>query len=1692
MTRIKHIIRKIFKILGWVFLAVLTLVIILLLFIRSPWGQDMVIQKATSYVANNTQSTVSIERLFITFSGNVYIEGLYLEDQKGDTLIYSKNLETGINPFPLIRKGNIVISRVEWEGLVANVERGDDGKFNFDFLIEAFASGNEPGNAQAKSPSDPPKDEGGMPEISIGPVRFTGFDLKYKDQKMGLDAKFRLGELELDLGNMDLDRMEFHIKHFYFADSELDYVQSQPFPPSEDTDTTDSVLPLVLIDDFTIEKVKASYQSIPDGIDAEMALGMFFISLPEADLEKQKILVKEILLNDSEMIYHSTKAGASDQAEEVESSTPSPFTWPDWILEVGQIHMENNHFMLTTGGEMPGNGVFNPDAIALEEVSMEIRNFFLREQKAGMDLDQLSFVEASGFRLDQFSYSFAIDNTTADIQDLVLEAGISKLEGGLQLGYPEIQALIDHPEMVNFSLDFPGLNINSSDAYYFSPELKENAYMDALAEKSIVAHIQAQGTMADLNLKDVQVNWGQATEMKLQGNLSNLSDPGALDWDIETFEFRTIRSDVLAFVSENDLGVKLPEEINGVIQSQGNLNALSASAEVDLSGAQINMKGNFEQTEFLAFDLDLNVNELPLGEILQNPDLGMVSFHMESKGRGEGLSDLNARLVSDFRKLELYDYDYAGMEFSGNLKNGEGEIEMAFQDDNLDLNLLAQIALDTLNSKVEANIDLEGADLQALHLSPDDLRASFEMILDWEGTPENFRLDSELREGMIVFEERAYPIGDFNLQMDIRPDSTGMQLNSAIFDALLASNSTPNATISGLKRHFNRYFEKNPDGGDDNYEPVELRFDMDIQSSALLDQVLLPDLEQLDQAKIKIGFSESEKDLNVDVDFPFIAYAGLEVDSLGLRVRSDEEDFSFAFGLVSLETGPLSLARTYFTGEVDEKKLYMDFNAREDEETLVHVAFDLLFEGDTTQLHVDPENVVLNKQVWEIPDENQIQYAERHLHFDNFDLTRNNQSLTFSNAVEGTTAPHIGVAFREFRLSTFTSLLNPDELIASGLVNGEFILEYPFDASGIVARMQVADLNILEVPLGNLALTAQSAGEGDYDFNLALKEGGVDLDLIGEYVANVKGADLNLDLDLNEVQLKVIEGITDGAISEAQGNISGNFTVQGTTVEPLYNGSFQFNQTEFTIATLNSRFKLAEEEINLDNVGIYLDNFTINDQDNNTFSIDGEILTDSISNPTFNLQMDAENFLVLNSSREDNDLFYGKANIDAAVKIQGDLNLPRINAKIGVNRGTDLTFIVPESQLDVVEREGVVRFVNREDPDDILTRRENEISATGFTGYQVAALLDVSPDAIFNVVVDERSGDNLQIAGEADLKLNLDPNGRVTLAGRYELEKGHYEMSLYGVVSRRFEIEEGSTLNWGGDPMDANLDITAIYRVETSAAELMAASAAGGSRENMNKYRQELPFLVFLDINGELLKPEISFRLDMPEEQRGAIGGTVYSQVQQLNGQEGELNRQVFSLLVLNRFFPDSGAEGGGGGTTTMAKSSVSQMLSGQLNSLSDNLLGDSGFEVDLDLDSFRDYQGSSPQDRTQLNVNARKRFIDDRLIVQVGSQIDIEGSSPTQETGNSMLGNVSVEYLLTKNGRYRLRAFRKNQFESIIDGQLLVTGLSLIFNRDFNRFRELWRGTETKRNGGLPSDEDENVANRKVQSKKESEGNEE
>jgi len=324
--------------------------------------------------------------------------------------------------------------------------------------------------------------------------------------------------------------------------------------------------------------------------------------------------------------------------------------------------------------------------------------------------------------------------------------------------------------------------------------------------------------------------------------------------------------------------------------------------------------------------------------------------------------------------------------------------------------------------------------------------------------------------------------------------------------------------------------------------------------------------------------------------------------------------------------------------------------------------------------------------------------------------------------------------------------------------------------------------------------------------------------------------------------------------------------------------------------------------------------------------------------------------------------------------------------------------------------------------------------------------------------VDEKRGDYLTVSGDTDLNFTMRKNGAISLTGNVEVNNGYYQLSLYDLVKRKFEIQPGSRISWSGDPYEAILDITALYKTEAPVNTLMEDQISSASSSVKTQYRQKLPFYVQLFVGGDLSKPEISFGLDMPEQSRGALGGNIYQQVQSINSNETQLNKQVFSLLVLNQFFP-SGGSSGGPNSEAIARNSASQILSNQLNKLSSQYV--KGVSLNLDLNSYEDYQSGTAEDRTQLDVSLSKNLFNDRFRVEVGSQVDLEGQQRTQQQATDIVGNILVEYLLTEDGRYKLRGYRKNEYEGLIDGQVVVTGISIQFSKEFEKFNELWQKTE-------------------------------
>ncbi|MDR7130304.1 hypothetical protein J2X69_002654 [Algoriphagus sp. 4150] len=1630
---------------------------------------------------------MSIKRLFITFSGNIFLEDLYLEDTQGDTLVYSKNIEAGIAFGPLLTSGNISVTKLDWEGLVARVSRNaDNEKFNFDFLIEAFAS--QPADStqpvEADTTSSPP------PKIKLSPISLRNFDLTYVDEILGIDASIILGELEVTIPGLDLGKYEFDIKKIALQNTHIKYHQTTSFPPSEDA-TEETPMPILNVDELTLSNVTADYSSAPDLQKAQVQIGHFLVELPKADLQTQTIHLAALTMDKSTILFHDFSDVPQIDADT--TSNPTPFAWPEWVVNADKITIDSTDIEYKSADVPIKKGAFNPEAIAISSLTFQAENIFLKDEKAGAKLHQFHFSEGSGFELKEFQFDLEAGNSSAQLKNLVLATNRSTLDAGVSIEYPSVQALIEDYESLKFDLTVKESKLDIRDSYFFDPTLAQDTLIRELAQYPILIDLTTRGDLNSMDIPGLNLHWGKS-DFSAKGKVKNPMDVDRLEFDFPEINLQTTRETLLKFVKEEDYGVQFPEQLSLKASARGMLDDLLASLDLETDMGNILLDAAYQNTDQLAFDADLKINQLQVGNLLKQPELDTLTFQILAKGSGSSLDDLNAELSSTFERLRLYGSDYSGLKLEGKLVDGAGDLQAGLNSEFLDFDLISKMDLDSVHSKVNLTLDLKGADFYKLGLASTSSRAKLKLEADFEGNLEEFDLNAFVKDAVLLYDEKNYPVGELTMDANVREDSTSFDIASNLLNGFVRTNTNPTDLATALSAHFRHYLDKADSAYSAGDGDIVMNMDLRISDDPLLSEVLLQGLEQFDSARIQAHYYQKIDSLTADIDFPYINYSGTEVDSLGLRIRSNQEILRMYVGFQNMTSGPLNIGKTFLTGQLADSRMYFDFHSYEEAERTYHISSDIGLVGDTISYHVSSIDLMLKGEEWTVPEKNMVKYSGSSLEFEDFEFSKGNQQLSFVNNAEGFTDENIAVLFRDFRLSTITSLLNPEEIIAGGKMEGKLVVENPFGATGLMGDLRIDSLKIVNVPLGNLNLEATAKSIGNYILQLGLKDGGFDLDLSGDFVANEAGGDFDIKLELNKIEMEKIAALSQDQIVDAAGYLSGTITANGTTTDPKYEGEIRFHETSFVPAQLSTKYILSNETVKIDNAGVYFEQFTIRDTESNTFAIDGTVGTESYLNPTFDLKLTADNFMAVNSTDKENELIYGKASLDADVTITGDLTLPVVKARLGVKDNTNLTIIIPESELEFVERQGIVVYVNKKNPEDILTRQTEE-TTSAFAGFDIRALLKVDPKALFTIVIDPATGDNLQIAGDANLQMDINPNGRITLSGSYEISGGHYEMSLYNLVNRKFGINPGSRITWNGDPMDANLDIQAIYEVETGASELMSAQLTGSNNEVQTQYKQQLPFLVYLNVKGELLRPEISFNLDMPENQRGAIGGNVYSQVLQINEQEDELNKQVFSLLVLNRFFPSAGSDGSTGGAEAIARNSVSQILSDQMNALSSKLFGDSGFQVGFDVDSYQDYQSGGAQNRTDLNINAQQTLFDDRLIVQVGSQVDLEGSSQSSEQANSILANISFEYMLTEDGRWRARAFRKNQFESIIDGQLVVTGGGLIFNREFNEFSEFWKApiAPEDQNKTNPIDELEkkNRRSKKNKQAKESEENE-
>lgn len=1176
-----------------------------------------------------------------------------------------------------------------------------------------------------------------------------------------------------------------------------------------------------------------------------------------------------------------------------------------------------------------------------------------------------------------------------------------------------------------------------------------------------------RGKLDNLELQNFKAAASGGTFLAVSGNVQNASDPKKLRMNLDVNNFTSTRTALLEMLPKGTVppNIQLPEKMQLSGRFKGTLQNFDSDANIKSSFGNAVSKVSMRPGE--QFNGTANLAELNLGKLLkQEQTLGKTTGKVTFSGTGLTPETMRARFNADIQKFEYNKYAYNNINLSGSIDRQNYNLTGNMKDGNLAFNLDGNFNL-AGTPTYKATLNLEGANLKALNLYSEDIKVSGKVGADLKGaSPDEMQGTVNISNLLLQKGRRNYRADTVAVQVANAIGKTDINIQSDVISGFFRGNNSLSDLAVAIPKHIDAYFNLQDAPYPANINLQNFEFNFDLKRPRIL-TAFVPGLKRVRPGKVSGSYNTAGQDLKLDANLPKIVYMNYTVDSTKLQVRGDAQKIGYNLSVEQLLDSTIHVKKLSLAGNIQDDKLGTNLKIAEDNgATRFGLGGIMNVIPNGYRFSFTPGEVILNQDPWEVSGDNYIQYQNGSVYANNILLGKNGSQIAVNSLGNNTNNAPMEVKFTNFELVNISRVIERDDSLIAGTVNGTLVLRDLMKTMGISSDVAITNLAYTGVPIGDLKLQASNTTGNRYNLLATLSGNGNNASVSGYYVAQGTSNALNLNANIQSLNVAIIQGFSNGQLKNMGGNVSGNLSITGTVQQPNVRGIATFTDATFALAMYDATYKLQNERIVFDERGINFSNFTLLDPNNNKAVVNGTILTQNYTDFRFNLDATTDHFLLINSDAADYKLYYGKAVVDSNIKIRGNFNVPVVTADVTVVDGSDITIVIPAAAVSKQEQEGIVQFQNmhrrRRPTSALLEERQDSVQELAFTGFDASATVTVTDKTKFAVIIDETTGDKLEVTGNGTLNAGVDPAGNITLTGRYDVAQGSYKLYFYDIASRELRIDKGSSITWYGDPLDATVDIRAIYDVQAPVRELVAEQIAGETGTEQNKYRQQLPFQVYVNLNGNMLKPDITFDIQLPEAERGAFAGQIDQRLQMLRSEPSEMNKQVFSLIVLGRFMAPDPLQSSGGGLQETARASLSAALGEQLNQLTNKYAG--GLGLELGLNAYQDYSTGNAQNRTDLNVAVRQELMNDRLIFRVGTDIGLEGKNPASPAANrsnsntGFAGDFSIEYLILPDGRLRVRGFQNPSYEILTESQLQETGVALVYQRDFNDFAELFR----------------------------------
>ncbi|MFY0606125.1 MAG: translocation/assembly module TamB [Cyclobacteriaceae bacterium] len=1248
--------------------------------------------------------------------------------------------------------------------------------------------------------------------------------------------------------------------------------------------------------------------------------------------------------------------------------------------------------------------------------------------------------ESSGFSVDKLSTSFSLTPDSLSLLRLKVTTPSSKIEGDVSFLYDSIRAFSDFINAVPLNVSLSKSLISSKDIGYFV-NLPTEAF-------SAEIETQIKGPVSRLSLEDLTLMVGNS---KVVGDVSFVGLP-LLN---ETFIDANIQNSI---IHTPDISIFTKELINA-LKPLGNIKLNGAfigflddfvtnmTIDTKLGSVKSDLNLKFPSgLEKATYSGKLNLLDFDCGRLLNNKSVGKVTLEGKISGKGTTLQNAKFYLDANLWRSELLGYNYQSLHVSGNFASEYFDGELTVNDPNCMIEASGSIDLASepevlfLEAKIDSidfqslgfldkKLQVDGllsANLKSLDLDSIQGEVRMDSInLKWEG--KHVAIDSVELSSYMANGYRSLDLALPELQLELEGDFVLSQviadykaISNDLTDYFDIDDSQAKARIPVESEDYSIDFFVNL-GDISSYGEAFLNDEFYLSPDNTIEgtfyqrqNATLSLYTSFDSVFVNgIGFSENEIDLNLSKSTD-----SKEIVAVGF-LNSERQ-----WWRDNLPTENLSLEAVWFDDEINitsnisqpanNNSAYLNGHLKLEKERLV--------------FSFAPSRLMAFDEQWFFDPSNQVIFEKDYIQLDRMQLFQGEQSISVLGTISTKDSTQLSVSFENFDLLFLSALLpfqlggELNTLIDISTISGtdHFIME---------SYLDITNLELNNVAVGDVyGRTAWEPAREGLELDLQVsRESFNNISIVGYYQPQEAQDQLDLTADFDRANLKLLEPFFVGIFSNVHGFADGQIIINGTLQKPILLGQSSLTDGSFKLDYLGTIYSF-DGGLSFTNDAINFEGFKLLDRGGNRASLDGSIFHEGLKKLKADISVAASSFQFLNTSSLDNSLYYGTAYATGDIQIMGPFEDIVINAKGRTERGTK--FFIPLTSTTEITQKEYITFVNMSDSSAQVNIED--IVAESISGVSLNFELEVTPDAYTELIFDVKTGDIIRGRGNGNLSLSLDTNGEFELFGDLNITEGGYNFTIPAIgINKEFNVVPGSTISWFGDPYAGILDLSATYR--------QLASLSSYNEDFLED--QRYPILVSLNLDGEMLAPNINFAIEL-EDGQVSPGSNIGRALLEINNDEQELKRQVFSLLILRKFSPRSSFEVGG----SPLQGSISELMSNQLSYFISQV--DENLEVDVDLasldaDAFNTFQ-----------LRLAYTFLNGRLRVSGGGSLP-QNEANQQLGASDYLGDWSLRYLLTDDGHFRIKAFSQTS-QIANELQQRETGISFQYVKSFDDLKEL------------------------------------